>query len=147
MCYLLSHVQLFVTPRTVAHQLLCPGIFQSRTLEWVAMSSSRGSSQPSNQTRGSCRQIFTVWVTMEALINWKGWLRIWNNAVQKQGAMWCITILSNDLFTIVQGNCLQLQKQTNWTEPNKQKNACNVSYMLLLHCKLQSTWYHGLNKN
>ena len=30
------------------------GIFQARTLEWVAMPSSRGSSQPRGQTRVSC---------------------------------------------------------------------------------------------
>ena len=30
------------------------GILQARTLEWVAMPSSRGSSQPRNQTRVSC---------------------------------------------------------------------------------------------
>ena len=35
------------------------GILQARILEWVAMSSSRGSSQPRDQTRVSCiaRQI------------------------------------------------------------------------------------------
>ena len=39
------------------------GILQARTLEWVAMSSSRGSFQPRDQTQGSnpglphCRQI------------------------------------------------------------------------------------------
>ena len=40
---MLSHVQLFVTPWTVAHQApLSMGIFQARILEWVAYS--RGSS-------------------------------------------------------------------------------------------------------
>ena len=36
-----------------------PGILQARILEWVATPSSRGSSQPRNQTRVSCicRQI------------------------------------------------------------------------------------------
>ena len=35
---LLSHIQLFVTPWTVAHQApLSMGIFQERILEWVAM--------------------------------------------------------------------------------------------------------------
>ena len=47
MC-MLSHfspVPLFVTPRTVARQApLSMGILQARTLEWLAMSSSRGSS-------------------------------------------------------------------------------------------------------
>ena len=40
-----SHVQVFVTSWTVAHQApLSMGILQERILEWVAMSSSRGSS-------------------------------------------------------------------------------------------------------
>ena len=44
---LLSHVQLFVTPWTIARQVsLSMEILQARILEWVAMPSSRGSSQP-----------------------------------------------------------------------------------------------------
>ena len=46
------------------------GIFQARILEWVAVSFSRGSSQPRNQTCISqllhCRQIFYHWATGEA---------------------------------------------------------------------------------
>ena len=39
---------------TTAHQApLSMGILQARTLEWVAMTSSRGSSQPRNQTKVS----------------------------------------------------------------------------------------------
>ena len=55
----LCHVQLFVTPWTVSHQAPVRGILQARILEWVAMSSSRGSSQPRDQTCVSCidRQI------------------------------------------------------------------------------------------
>ena len=49
---LLSHVRLSVTPRTVA---LCPwDFFQARILEWVAISSSGGSSQPRDGTHVSC---------------------------------------------------------------------------------------------
>ena len=51
MCYddlshsVVSHF--FATPWTVAHQApLSMGILQARILEWVAMPSSRGSSQP-----------------------------------------------------------------------------------------------------
>ena len=50
------------------------GILQARTLEWVAMPSSRGSSQPRNQTEVSriAGRFFTVWATREALLehNW-----------------------------------------------------------------------------
>jgi len=49
------------TPWTVACQApLSMGIFQARILEWVAMPSSRGSSQTRAQTHASCigKQIF-----------------------------------------------------------------------------------------
>ena len=44
------------------------GILQAWKLEWVAMPSSRGSSQPSNQTRMPCIAcgFLTCWVTREA---------------------------------------------------------------------------------
>ena len=42
--WLLCHGQLFVTPWTVACQAPVHGIFQARILEWVAISSPRGSS-------------------------------------------------------------------------------------------------------
>ena len=46
-----NHVQVFVTLWTVAHQApLSKGFFQARTLEWVAMPSSRGSSRPKDRT-------------------------------------------------------------------------------------------------
>ena len=44
----LSCVWLFATPWIVAH-----GIFQARVLEWVAISFSRGSSWPRDQTQVS----------------------------------------------------------------------------------------------
>ena len=50
-----SHVQLFVTP--IDHSppgSSVHGIFQTRILEWVAMPSSRGSSQPRDRTHVSC---------------------------------------------------------------------------------------------
>ena len=55
----LSHVRLFVTPPGSSVH----GIFQARILGWVAISYSRGSAWPRNQTHISCiscigRQIF-----------------------------------------------------------------------------------------
>ena len=46
------------------------GIFQPRTLEWVAISSPRGSSWPRDQTCISCigRQILYQWATREASV-------------------------------------------------------------------------------
>ena len=50
--YSLSHIQLFVTPWNVACQSSSVyGISQARILEWVAISSSRGSSQPMDWTQ------------------------------------------------------------------------------------------------
>ena len=48
------------------------GILQARILEWVAMPSSRGSSQPGDRTQFSCIAggFFTVWATREALISY-----------------------------------------------------------------------------
>ena len=47
---------------------LSMGILQARILEWVAMPSSRGSSQPRDQTQVSriASRFFTSWVTREA---------------------------------------------------------------------------------
>ena len=67
---LLTHVWLFVTPWIAARQVpLSMGILQARILEWVAMPSSRGSSQPRDQTQVSCiaGEFFTNWATREAL--------------------------------------------------------------------------------
>ena len=56
-CAVFSHslVQLLVIPWTVACQApLSLGNLQARVLEWVAMPSSRGSSQSKDQTQVSC---------------------------------------------------------------------------------------------
>ena len=51
---LLSHVRLFATPWTVAYQALLSLEFsRQELLEWVAISFSRGPSQPRDQTRVS----------------------------------------------------------------------------------------------
>ena len=59
----LSLVRFFVTPWATVH-----GVSQARILEWVAMSCSRGSSQPRDWTRVSCvsciaGKFFTIWTT------------------------------------------------------------------------------------
>ena len=68
----LSCVRLFATPWTIAYHVPLPmGILQARILEWVAISFSRGSSQPRDRTPVSCiaGRRFTLWATREAL--WK----------------------------------------------------------------------------
>ena len=63
---LFSHVWLFATLLTIAHQApLSMWILQARTLEWVSLPSSRGSCQSKNWTHISCiscfaREFFTV---------------------------------------------------------------------------------------
>ena len=71
---LLTCVWPFSTPWTVACQAhLVHGISQVGILEWVAISSSRGSSQPWDRTWVSCigRRVLYPRVTWEALINWQ----------------------------------------------------------------------------
>ena len=75
-----NHVQVFVTLWTVAYQApQSMGILQARILEWVAISFSRGSSQPRDRTRVShvAGRLFTqtdlcVWTWKKCLlIKWK----------------------------------------------------------------------------
>ena len=59
-------------PWNVAHQApLSMEILQARILEWVAMPSSRGSSQPSDRTciSHTVGEFFTVWAAREAHIS------------------------------------------------------------------------------
>ena len=60
LCIVLQLCPTLCDPWTVAHQApLSMGILQARTLEWVAMPSSRGSSQPQGSNWGlpHCRRI------------------------------------------------------------------------------------------
>ena len=61
----LSRVPLFATPWTMAYQAL-PSM--GRVLEWVAISLSRGSSQPRDRSRVSriAGRCFNLWATREA---------------------------------------------------------------------------------
>ena len=53
---------------------LSMGILQTRILEWVPMRSSRGSSQPRDQTQVSCitGRFFTIWATKKTQEYWSG---------------------------------------------------------------------------
>ena len=61
----LSHVQLCNPVDCSLPGSSIYGIFQARVLEWVAISFSRGSSRPRNQTRVSriVGRRFTIWAT------------------------------------------------------------------------------------
>ena len=66
---MLSHsvMWLFATPWTLALQApLSMEILQARILEWVAISSSRESSQPRDRTQVSCIAGRFLWATREA---------------------------------------------------------------------------------
>ena len=74
-CSVISYVQLSATPWTVARQAtLSMGILQARTLEWIAILSSRGSLQPKDWTQVSsiARGFFTIWATRKAQEYWSG---------------------------------------------------------------------------
>ena len=77
LCYAWSFscVRLFATPWTVACQApQSMGILQARILEWVDMTSSRGSSQHRDQTQVSriAGGFFTVCASREAQEYWSG---------------------------------------------------------------------------
>ena len=80
---MLSHVQLFAIPWTVAHQApLSMEFFQARIPEWVAISSSRESSQPSIQTPISWVSCIGRWILYHCAtwgvplqwLQWKKWV-------------------------------------------------------------------------
>ena len=52
--FMISHVQFFATPWTIAHQAPLHEIFQARILGWFAISCFRGSSHPRDKTQVSC---------------------------------------------------------------------------------------------
>ena len=63
LCLVAQSYQLFLTPWNVAHQTtLSMGLLRAGILEWVAMPSSRGSSQPRDRTHVFCitGSLFTV---------------------------------------------------------------------------------------
>ena len=84
--YLLSCVRLFATPWTVTRQApLSMGILQERILEWVAMSSSRESSQPRDQTQVShiAGRSFTICATQGS-----PWMLEWVAYSFSRGSFW-----------------------------------------------------------
>ena len=77
----------FEIPWTVAARLLCPGISQTRILECVAMSFSRGFSQPKHRIWVSCTA--GAFFTNGASREWNGTLGIWWQEIEfYQGGEW-----------------------------------------------------------
>ena len=84
------HVQLFVTPWTVAHQAsLSKGILKARILVWVALSSSRESSQPRDQTQISYiagRLLYQGSLIIRLLLLLSHYSRVWLCATPQTAA-------------------------------------------------------------
>ena len=116
-------------PRSSVH-----GIFQARILEWVAISFSRGSSQPRGRTWVSCTagRFFTNWATREAKIHTKPQHRPQDRersvfiAISKKGnaqeysnypTVALISQASKVRLKILQA---RLQQYVNWKLPNVQ---------------------------
>ena len=80
------------------------GIFQARILEWVAISSSRASSPPRDQTWVFCiaGRFFTNWATREAHVNFMKCRRqhLTLKHFKNYGAMLCIVQLYNIYYTV-----------------------------------------------
>ena len=91
----LSHVWLFASPWTVAHQALPSMDFSREELpEWVAISFSRGSSRPRDQTRVSriAGRHFTIWATRESHKVWYCFgktriMKTWKNIFEHLNSM------------------------------------------------------------
>ena len=93
-------------------RLLCPGkrILQARILEWVAISFSRGSSQPRDWTLVSCIEgrFFTIWATREAhntiwlnfFITWTSFLETWRGADVCVGVYVCVCVCVETKFSL-----------------------------------------------
>ena len=107
----LSCVQFLATPWTVAHQApSVHGILQARILEWVAMPSSRRSSQPQDGTQVShiAGRFFTVWATRKA----PQWTWIWT--------VWSLLVRDQEAFCAAVHEVAKSQTQlSGWTATAK----------------------------
>ena len=96
-------------------------IFQARILEWVAISFSRGSSQPRDQTRVSCSagRFFTNWATREVHDGISTYINILGHSAvcvhllcASTVQAWRIQTCTGSYFTVV------------WSGRYKQKKTC-----------------------
>ena len=126
---LLSCVRLFVTPWTVACQaFLSMGMLQARILEWVAMPSSRGSSQPRDRTQVShtAGGVFTFWATRKAQEYWSGQpipfpgdlpdpgIELWSLALQVDSLLAELQMMSGQSLKNCRQEKIQSQPSITW---------------------------------
>ena len=118
----LSRVQDFVIPWTVCS---LPGssvhrILQARVLEWIAISSSRRSSQPRDQTQVSriVGRRFTIWATRGVLKLARVNISSWSEKICCKGSVelpWCFYIQFHFLKLLVRTCCIDLVT-VNWLQ-------------------------------
>ena len=112
-CELLSRVRLFVTPRAVAR----PGcsvhkILQARILEWVVISSLRGSFRPKDRALVSIigDRFFTIWASRK--------LAVGLNQAQKAPGLYCkrpsVHFVSIAIFHFPKSKVLFLRANYKW---------------------------------
>ena len=94
---------------------LVHGIFQARVLEWVAISFSRGSSQPRDWTRISpiVGRGFTIWATREALLWMAAKKKRLTHSLPEVGHS-RRDLQDNGLFTLLPQLFPSIQTQTRW---------------------------------
>ena len=106
---------------TLCKQMDCspPGssvheIFQARILEWVAISFSRGSSQPRDQTQVFCTagRFFTNWATREAL----GSITTNKTSGGDRILVELFQILKDDAVKELHSICQQIWKSQQWPQ-------------------------------
>ena len=117
-----SLVQLFENPMDCSPtRLLCPWNFLSRILEWVAISYSRGSSWPRDQTHISClsKQILYPWAT------WKS-----QNA--------CTNLTNGETETIGFKRLVQNHTASKWQSQNWNPTHVCVHSTLYMHVCTQA---------
>ena len=97
--------------------VLCPWDFQARILEWVAISFSRGSSWPRDQTLVSCiaSGFFTDWVTREGLQRHEGkyfsaHLGLWYQLAGAEMVTMPLRMSFGRLWTLVIGEAFKSMK-------------------------------------
>ena len=155
--YLLSHVWLFDSTDCSPPGSSVSGILQARILEWVAISFSRGSSWPRDQTWVSCfaGRFFTVWATREApgMSLGRGAISLYKSrydlALEPSGhGRFSMLILCTDTAPSESPQChLPVSNQLLSRLPSEESSSVSTSInFFLLRCSLAETFLDSLSK-